>query len=77
MDASVPSHTTLSAGPYASIDATTVTKSLIFSSWVAAPSAIASLLSYEVERQIFTQAGHPVNIRLPFGRQFPAAWTTE
>ena len=49
------------AGPYASIDPTTITKSLIFSSWVAAPSAIASLLSYEVERQIFTQAGHAVN----------------
>lgn len=49
------------AGPYASIDPTTITKSLIFSSWVAAPSAIASLLSYEVERQIFTQAGHTVN----------------
>ena len=49
------------AGPYASVDPTTITKSLIFSSWVAAPSAIASLLSYEVERQIFTQAGHTVN----------------
>ena len=49
------------AGPYASIDPTTITKSLIFSSWVAAPSAIASLLSYEVERQIFTQAGHNMN----------------
>ena len=49
------------AGPYASIDPTAITKSLIFSSWVAAPSAIASLLSYEVERQIFTQAGHNVN----------------
>ena len=49
------------AGPYASVDPTIITKSLIFSSWVAAPSAIASLLSYEVERQIFTQAGHAVN----------------
>ena len=49
------------AGPYTSIDPTTITKSLIFSSWVAAPSAIAALLSYEVERQIFTQAGHTVN----------------
>ena len=59
MPPSLPYHAL--AGPYASIDPTTVTKSLIFSSWVAAPSAIASLLSYEVERQIFTQAGHTVN----------------
>ena len=59
MPPSLPYHAL--AGPYASIDLTTITKSLIFSSWVAAPSAIASLLSYEVERQIFTQAGHTVN----------------
>ena len=38
------------AGPYETVDQTAITKSLIFSSWVAAPSAIASLLSYEVER---------------------------
>ena len=49
------------AGPYETVDQTAITKSLIFSSWVAAPSAIASLLSYEVERQIFTQGGHSVN----------------
>ena len=59
MPPSLPYHAL--AGPYESIDPTTITKSLIFSSWVAAPSAIASLLSYEVERQIFTQAGHNVN----------------
>ena len=59
MPPSLPYHAL--AGPYASIDPTTITKSLIFSSWVAAPSAIASLLSYEVERQIFTQARHTVN----------------
>jgi len=34
------------AGPYAEIDAATVTKRLLFSSWAAAPSAIASLLSW-------------------------------
>jgi hypothetical protein len=38
-----------------------MTKQLIFSSWVAAPSAIASLLSYEAERQIFRPAGHERN----------------
>ncbi len=59
MPPSLPYHAL--AGPYASIDPAAITKSLIFSSWVAAPSAIASLLSYEIERQIFTQAGHTVN----------------
>lgn len=48
-------------GPYASVDTTETTKQLIFSSWVAAPSAIASLLSYEVQRRIFTGAGHESN----------------
>ena len=48
-------------GPYESVDATTITKQLIFSSWVAAPSAIASLLSYEVQRRIFTAAGQSEN----------------
>ena len=51
---SLPYHSL--GGPYESIDSTAITKSLIFSSWVAAPSAIASLLSYEVERQIFAGA---------------------
>ena len=64
MPPSLPYHAL--AGPYASIDPTAITKSLIFSSWVAAPSAIAALLSYEVERQIFTQAGH--NVNTPAGR---------
>ena len=48
-------------GPYESVDPTTITKQLIFSSWVAAPSAIASLLSYEVQRRIFTAAGQSEN----------------
>ena len=51
---SLPYHSL--GGPYESIDSTAITKQLIFSSWVAAPSAIASLLSYEVERQIFAGA---------------------
>ncbi len=59
MPPSLPYHAL--AGPYASLDPAAITKSLIFSSWVAVPSAIASLLSYEVERQIFTQAGHTGN----------------
>ena len=39
------------AGPYADASAQAMTKRLIFSSWSAAPTAIASLLSYEAERQ--------------------------
>ncbi|MCY4114839.1 MAG: helicase-related protein [Chloroflexi bacterium] len=54
MPPSLPYHRL--GGPYASIDSTAITKKLIFSSWVAAPSAIASLLSYEVQRRIFTRA---------------------
>ena len=59
MPPSLPYHAL--GGPYENVDQTTTTKRLIFSSWVAAPSAIASLLSYEVERQIFTQGGRSVN----------------
>ena len=54
MPPSLPYHRL--GGPYTSIDSTAITKKLIFSSWVAAPSAIASLLSYEVQRRIFTKA---------------------
>jgi len=54
MPPSLPYHRL--GGPYESIDSTATTKKLIFSSWVAAPSAIASLLSYEVQRRIFTGA---------------------
>ena len=54
MPPSLPYHTL--GGPYESVDSTVITKQLIFSSWVAAPSAIASLLSYEVQRQIFAGA---------------------
>ena len=59
MPPSLPYHNL--GGAYASIDSTEITKQLIFSSWVAAPAAIASLLSYEVQRQIFTGAGHGTN----------------
>ena len=52
MPPSLPYHSL--GGPYESVDSTAITKQLIFSSWVAAPSAIASLLSYEVQRRIFT-----------------------
>ena len=40
------------AGPYADASAQSMTKRLIFSSWSAAPTAIAALLSYEAERRL-------------------------
>ena len=54
MPPSLPYHSL--GGPYESVDRAAITKQLVFSSWVAAPSAIASLLSYEVQRQIFAGA---------------------
>ena len=59
MPPSLPYHAL--GGPYESVDPKAITKQLIFSSWVSAPSAIASLLSYEVQRRIFTETGHQVN----------------
>ena len=59
MPPSLPYHSL--GGPYESVDPTAITKQLIFSSWVAAPSAIASLLSYEVQRRILAGAGQFAN----------------
>ena len=59
MPPSLPYHSL--GGPYESVDSTAITKQLIFSSWVAAPSAIASLLSYEVQRRILAGAGQFAN----------------
>ena len=39
-------------GPYAGLDKTQLTKRLIFSSWSAAPTAIASLVSHEASRRM-------------------------
>lgn len=40
------------SGPYAEAWASSMTKRLVFSSWVAAPTAIACLLSYEADRSV-------------------------
>ena len=61
MPPSLPYHSL--AGPYESVEPAAITKCLIFSSWVAAPTAIASLLSYEVQRRIFQEANHFENTR--------------
>ena len=59
MPSSLPYHSL--GGPYESVEPAAITKQLIFSSWVAAPSAIASLLSYEVQRRIFAGSGPAEN----------------
>ncbi len=44
--------------PFLAASLNSMTKRLIFSSWVAAPSAISSLLSYESDRRSRVAAGH-------------------
>lgn len=46
---------------YGSIDAGSVTKRVVFSSWSATPTAIAGLLSYEAERRIVEGSRLTVN----------------
>jgi hypothetical protein len=53
-------------GPYADSAVGGMTKRLIFSSWAAAPTAIASLLSYESERHLV--AGSRLSRNTPAGR---------
>ena len=46
---------------YGAIDSSSVTKRVIFSSWSATPTSIASLLSYEAERRIVSGSRLTVN----------------
>ena len=48
------------SGPYADPVLQKFTKRLVFSSWRVVPKVIATLLSYEAERQMFRQAGQRV-----------------
>jgi hypothetical protein len=70
-------------GPF--VDQENLTKRLVFSAWSATPTAVASLLSYEAERQLFHEARaegaigygdgrRRLEYRLDGGR--PAAMTT-
>lgn len=43
-------------GPYVSVDS--MTKMLVFSSWTATPTAVASILSYEAERRAVARSGY-------------------
>ena len=64
------------AGPYAGSAAASMTKRLIFSSWSAAPTAIAALLSYEAERRLATGSQLTSNTaRGPRGHR-RRGWTT-
>ncbi|MBF6555068.1 MAG: helicase [Acidimicrobiales bacterium] len=56
------------AGPYAEIDPATATKRLIFSSWAAAPTAIASLLSWTATHrmQAAVEGDGPTRPRLAY-----------
>lgn len=54
-----PSLTYIEAqGPYAEDFARNMTKRLVFSSWTATPSSVASLLSYEAERRAVAGSEH-------------------
>ncbi len=65
-----------SGGAFADVEPAQPTKRLVFSSWNVVPRAIASMLSYEVERRIVdrsqpgtrnTAHGRRQRVRLPFG----------
>ncbi len=45
-------------GPYALASVRNMTKRLVFSSWTATPSSVASILSYEAERRLVEGSEH-------------------
>lgn len=52
------------AGPYADFEEKNFTKRLVFSSWTVVPKVLSSMLSYEVERRMFTSfEDNPLNTR--------------
>ncbi len=55
-----------STGVFSKVDSVTATKRLIFSSWAAAPSSIAALLSHEALRQLTPTAGAVTSQRLVY-----------
>ena len=71
---SLPYH--LPGGPYRGIDPLTSTKQLVFSSWAAAPTAIASLLSYEANRRIESPATTVTRLEYRTDGDRPGAMST-
>lgn len=66
-------------GPYAGIDATAMTKRLVFSSWAATPTAVATLVSHEAQRRVHAAGDERdrsarLSFRITDGR--PGAMTT-
>jgi hypothetical protein len=63
-------------GPFAAVDPADCSKELIFSSWAATPTAVASLLSHEADRRIDAPAAsvNRLDYRAEGGR--PGAMTT-
>lgn len=49
------------SGPFEGHDVADVTKRLVFSSWMATPASVASLVSYEVDRRVMSE--HSETIR--------------
>jgi hypothetical protein len=63
-------------GPYREVDPLTCSKQLVFSSWAAAPTAIASLLSYEADRRVGSPATTVTRLEYRTDGDRPGAMTT-
>jgi hypothetical protein len=63
-------------GPYRDVDPIDCTKQLVFSSWAATPTAVASLLSYEADRRIDTPASTVTRLEFRTEGDRPGAMTT-
>ena len=63
-------------GPYRDIDPTDCSKQLMFSSWAATPTAVASLLSYEADRLIGSPATAVTRLEYRTEGDRPGAMTT-
>lgn len=75
------------AGPFAEPGAAGMTKQLVFSSWTATPTAVASILSYEAERELAANSNYeeytPANrkrlarhLSFAMDGEKPASWST-
>jgi len=63
-------------GPFAAVDPLSCSKQLMFSSWAATPTAVASLLSYEADRRIGTPASTVTRLEYRTEGGRPGAMTT-
>lgn len=63
-------------GPFANVDPQSCSKHLIFSSWAATPTAVASLLSYEADRLCESAPSDVSRLEYRTDQGSPAAMTT-